>query len=370
MSTAKDNTSSTVEIRLRPKEARWRYHLDVIVDGRSYGLYAQQHPEPVARRGFVPVRGKCGSCGEPGLHHRKSLPATFLHRHVEDKDMPKIGKSLFFHEHGRSSNFFYDAEYEPESNIRPEIPTNITLSFLEIDRFCGESYQCYFDYATTHSREFTKWSKHYQDEFVNIRKSGLEKITSCGALPTPKNGRKSSFAFTVGTEVKFDCNPGFVLMGESRRWCFANGEWNWPEEGEARCIPKREYRAMQASMTAGIVLAVLIPIVVLAVCLVVRYRRSGQRHGEYTPNYAVEVPAYGKPLTMAPAPSAAAAVKVAPAPPLLQTDNGTPSFELPKAEYRAMQAAMTSGIVIAVLIPIIIIAVCLVMQYRRRNAVY
>ncbi|CAG0924040.1 unnamed protein product [Notodromas monacha] len=85
---------------------------------------------------------------------------------------------------------------------------------------------------------------------------------------------------------------------------------------------KREYRAMQASMTAGIVLAVLIPIVVLAVCLVVRYRRSGQRHGEYTPNYAVEVPAYGKPLTMAPAPSAAAAVKVAPAPPLLQTDNG------------------------------------------------
>lgn len=67
----------------------------------------------------------------------------------------------------------------------------------------------------------------------------LRTVTSCGALPTPKNGRKSSFAFTVGTEVKFDCDPGYVLLGENRRWCFANGEWNWPEEGDAQCL--REY---------------------------------------------------------------------------------------------------------------------------------
>ena len=31
---AKDNVSSTVEVRLRPYWAQWRYRLDVLVDGR------------------------------------------------------------------------------------------------------------------------------------------------------------------------------------------------------------------------------------------------------------------------------------------------------------------------------------------------
>ena len=48
-----------------------------------------------------------------------------------------------------------------------------TLTPAEVRRFCGESYQCFFDYAVTMDREFAKWSKHYQDEFVNIKKYGL-----------------------------------------------------------------------------------------------------------------------------------------------------------------------------------------------------
>ena len=31
---ARDNVSSVVEVRRRPHDAMWRYHLDVIVDGR------------------------------------------------------------------------------------------------------------------------------------------------------------------------------------------------------------------------------------------------------------------------------------------------------------------------------------------------
>lgn len=61
-------------------------------------------------------------------------------------------------------------------------------------------------------------------------------VISCGALPTPSNGRKSTFAFTPGTMVKFDCDPGYVLVGERRRWCYENGDWNWAEKGDARCM--------------------------------------------------------------------------------------------------------------------------------------
>ena len=63
-------------------------------------------------------------------------------------------------------------------------------------------------------------------------------VVSCGALPTPPHGRKSTFNFLSGAEVKFDCDPGYVLLGEQRRWCYASGDWNWPENGEANCVSK------------------------------------------------------------------------------------------------------------------------------------
>ena len=63
-------------------------------------------------------------------------------------------------------------------------------------------------------------------------------VTSCGQIPTPKNGRKSTFHFTPGTMVQFDCDPGYVLLGEQRRWCYITGYWNFPEDGEAECMCK------------------------------------------------------------------------------------------------------------------------------------
>ena len=75
----------------------------------------------------------------------------------------------------------------------------------------------------------------------------LVKVISCGQLPTPGNGRKSTFAFTPGTKVQFDCDPGYVLVGERRRWCYDSGDWNWPELGTAECIPEAQYNTMQVS---------------------------------------------------------------------------------------------------------------------------
>lgn len=110
-----------------------------------------------------------------------------------------------------------------------------------VEETCGESYQCKYDYSTSLSREFAIFTKYYQDQFVNIREGVLKpsaRVISCGGLPTPKNGRKSTFAFTPGTMVKFDCDPGYVLIGERRRWCYDSGDWNWAENGDAECLSK------------------------------------------------------------------------------------------------------------------------------------
>ena len=44
---------------------------------------------------------------------------------VHDKGSEEVGKSLFHHENGRSSNFFHRADFEPEFSILPEIPENV-----------------------------------------------------------------------------------------------------------------------------------------------------------------------------------------------------------------------------------------------------
>lgn len=48
---------------------------------------------------------------------------------------------------------------------------------------------------------------------------------------TPIHGRKSTFKYTPGTEVLFDCDPDFVLVGERRRVCESSGRWNIPGSG-------------------------------------------------------------------------------------------------------------------------------------------
>jgi len=335
---AKDNVSSIVEVRLRPLHAQWRYKLDVIVDGAP--IYFDRYPQKIqhfpgvtaytpsnilnqshvimmfqsgagvevlenkhymAARVYLPwefinqTRGLFGNWTFD-IQDDFTLPtgqwgSTFttenldaIHKNfaskwvVHDKEEPNIGKSLFTHNNGQSSNSFYDQNFEPEFNILPIIPPNVTwVNAKLVDDTCGESYQCKYDYSTSLSREFAIFSKYYQDQFVNIREGVLKpeaRVISCGSLPTPAYGRKSTFAFTPGTMVKFDCDPEYVLVGERRRWCYDTGDWNWAEKGEALCIPQSVYNAQRAGITSAIVIAILLPLGICAFCLIMHLRNK------------------------------------------------------------------------------------------------
>ena len=43
-----------------------------------------------------------------------------------------------------------------------------------VDKICGDSYQCKYDYSTTLSDEFARFTKYYQDQFVNIYEEVLK----------------------------------------------------------------------------------------------------------------------------------------------------------------------------------------------------
>ena len=51
--------------------------------------------------------------------------------------------------------------------------------------------------------------------------------------------------------VKFECDPGYILVGEARRWCYASGDWNWPEDGEVSCISESPRGGGQESGVGG-----------------------------------------------------------------------------------------------------------------------
>lgn len=66
----------------------------------------------------------------------------------------------------------------------------------------------------------------------------FRRVVSCGVLETPRFGRKLSFNFMPGAKVSFECNEGFVLVGDQRRECMSNGLWNIPDYGYTICLRK------------------------------------------------------------------------------------------------------------------------------------
>lgn len=68
--------------------------------------------------------------------------------------------------------------------------------------------------------------------------SCIRRIVSCGILETPRFGRKSNFLFTPGSRVSFECNEGFILIGDNRRICTAEGRWDVPIYGYTECMRK------------------------------------------------------------------------------------------------------------------------------------
>lgn len=183
---AKDNQSVTVEVRLRPRDAQWRYRLDVIVDNHRvfFDRYPQKiqtfpgvtvyTPTAIQNQSHVIAMFESGAGVEviENMGHlttRVYLPLTYLnqtrglfgnwsgtieddfmlpdgttassgtqfleaihnqfalHWMVDEKETEDKGYSLFYHENGKTSSSYNDKSFRPVLNtdLRQIIPYNV-----------------------------------------------------------------------------------------------------------------------------------------------------------------------------------------------------------------------------------------------------
>ncbi|XP_040173081.1 protein mesh isoform X1 [Anopheles arabiensis] len=335
---ARGNTSTIIEVRLRPREAQWRYRLDVFADQRRIYFDRQslkfQHfhgvtvytptyilnqsevvimfssgvgVEVVENNGFMTARvytpwsfinktrGLFGNWSwdmqddlvtpggaiiTPNINNFQNVHEQFgLQWMLSDREVENIGQALFTREFGRTSSYFANASFIPNFVREPAnfLPPNRSQDVIRAEELCGESYQCRYDFGMSLSREMAHFTKNYHASVINIQTVNEKRVVSCGILETPRFGRKSNFLFTPGARVSFECNEGFFLIGDSRRICMENGQWDVPEHGYTECLRGVFYSRRTAWIAIGIVIAVIIPLLLCIVCGVYCLRKRKRK---------------------------------------------------------------------------------------------
>ncbi|BES91125.1 AMOP [Nesidiocoris tenuis] len=326
---AKENNSAIVEVRMRPRFARWRYALDVFADGKKIyfdrpalrsqhfrgvtvyqasrvlnqseviimfdtgvGVEVVENKGYMAARVYLPwtyinqTRGLLGNWSfdktddftrPDGSIYIPSSYDDFQQIHeqfgikwiLEDKETNR-GYPLFVQEYGRKASYYTNASFVPEWGRTPQeiLPPNRPQDVKIADDLCAESYQCKYDYAVSLNKEMAFWTLEYFSTYSEIRKRANHRVLSCGVLETPQYGRKSNFFFYPGAKVVFECNQNYILVGDDKRVCSPLGRWEPAEFGYTDCLPEEQYSLMSIGITTAIIFAVVVPLVLIIVCVI------------------------------------------------------------------------------------------------------
>lgn len=232
---ARGNTTTTIEVRVRPRDAQWRYRLDVFANGRriyfdrqslkfqnfdgvtvftpSYILNQSEvvimfssgvGVEVVENAGFMTgrvylpwsfinkTRGLFGNWSfdmqddmttpdgtivSTNLNNFESVHRDFAMRWMlSDRETEGVGQGLFTREFGRTASYYANATFLPNFIREPRdfLPPNRTQDVERAHDLCGESYQCRYDFGMTLNRDMAHFTRNYYDSAVNIAAANRE----------------------------------------------------------------------------------------------------------------------------------------------------------------------------------------------------
>lgn len=311
----KDNVSSTVEFRIRPLAASWRYQMYVLVDKEYvfwwddsmrvqnfWGVTLYQ-PAGIKNMSHIIAMFDSGVGVEVTSYHGRLTvhlyaPYSFINntmgllgnysKHLWD-EFPVIGEDRYldlnlpqeqlyqqllkqyrvlesvtpydinqektlFHHGSVSYSYYDDPNFKPE--FHPVLKEYARHMESEMIRICSDSMACRYDFMTTLNSEFAELTKKEETASSNLAKEAMQTVIRCPALPKPLNGRKSENRYWPGVVVKFSCNDGYRLVGYEARRCREDGLWSWGIDPE--CISHAQYFGQIAGLSLGILLPIII----------------------------------------------------------------------------------------------------------------
>ncbi|XP_053555720.1 sushi domain-containing protein 2 [Bombina bombina] len=150
----------------------------------------------------------------------------------------------------------HDANFLPIFTA-PEDPNDPIKESM--DKLCGSDAFCKFDVLTTRDLSVGNATKvsHLTHK---ILVDSLKPVVSCGWLEPPINGRKEGTSYLINSQVTFECNKGYMLVGSYSRTCQWDGTWS----GETSyCAPNNILGIVLGCVFGFLTLLVLIVLIVL-----------------------------------------------------------------------------------------------------------
>ncbi|XP_029826722.2 protein mesh isoform X1 [Ixodes scapularis] len=327
----RDNTSSTVEIHLRPSAARWNYQLYLIVDSEFIYFWDETmriqnfkgvtiyQPTGYYNMSKIVAMFDSGAGVEVLVNNEQLtlnvfLPIEFINitrgllgfwdRRVENDLMPPVGNSytpttasfeqiynqfgnlwrlnessaLFNHDAiGYKFGHYDDQSFKPYLEDPPRIPQNFTYRPQDVADTCSSSKACIFDFIVTGNKHYAATTKANEAAVQSTRKEVSEEVIRCPALDKPANGRKSEIRNFVGRTVRFSCNDGYRLVGHEVRQCKEYGLWSWGID--VTCISNASYARKIVGITLGILLPISIIFCLVFFCF---FKRNRHKKSHYT----------------------------------------------------------------------------------------
>ncbi|XP_077869987.1 sushi domain-containing protein 2-like [Saccoglossus kowalevskii] len=128
-------------------------------------------------------------------------------------------ESLFRYKIGETHTSLTNIAYLPMFDI---IESNITDDVIDL---CGDNVECIFDFQVTNDVDTALGTSKALHAYDVVVLDTLQ-VTTCGYLPTPRNGIKTGSSYLKGSVITFDCLPGFTLSGSATRICLDDGTWD------------------------------------------------------------------------------------------------------------------------------------------------
>ena len=130
-------------------------------------------------------------------------------------------ESLFFYPEGKSHSDFWMPDYTPNF-VRPE-PTPDAIAY------CGTSQACLYDYDVTQDTSIAAGTKNTEEAALESQEVLNETVAMCNPLQRPENGNwLLTDSFFVNSTVTFYCSNGFWLRGPENVTCQEDETWDQP----------------------------------------------------------------------------------------------------------------------------------------------